>query len=106
MSMNQTTSVETSCTQVTHLEFTLLAIKNLPKKGGHKGIHTVFSGFNAAFREHFKEDPVTIINNLVKAGNITMHPARGGVIIYDTRDRPVGQVSNTTANVLGKILGK
>ena len=74
---------------------------NMPKKGNlspeefvykaivrlrvppYKGIHTVYSGFNDAFREYFPLlDPVDFTNQMSKEGKIVIRPAKGGVIIY------------------------
>ncbi len=66
--------------------FVLEAIKLL-RKSPHKGIHTVFSGFNEGFRQYFKgADPVKAVNKLVEKGIIVKRPALRGVIIYDAKD--------------------
>lgn len=62
-------------------EFVLLAIDKLapPER---KAIHTVYSGFNEAFRDYFSGgDPIKEVNELVKAGKISFRLCRGGAII-------------------------
>ncbi|OHA16787.1 MAG: hypothetical protein A3C79_00450 [Candidatus Taylorbacteria bacterium RIFCSPHIGHO2_02_FULL_45_28] len=62
-------------------EFTLLAVDKLPK-GDKQMIHTVYSGFNEAFREYFPgKDPVAEVNQLAKEGKISFRLCRGGAII-------------------------
>lgn len=68
-------------------EFTLRAIERLKNpKYQSDGIHAVYSGFNAAFREYFPGlDPVAEVAKLVEAGKVSIKPAKGGVIIYAGR---------------------
>jgi hypothetical protein len=74
--------------KLTPEEFTLLAIKKLSKEP-HKSIHSVYSGFNSAFREYFPGiDPVKEIQMLVKAGIVSTRPSRGGVLIYAGKVEP------------------
>ena len=67
-------------------EFVLKAIERL-RVPPYKGIHTVFSGFNEAFREYFPLlDPVDFTTQLSKEGKIVIRPAKKGVIIYKAGD--------------------
>lgn len=70
-------------------EFVLKAIERL-RVPPYKGIHSVYSGFNAAFREYFPLlDPVDVTNQLAKEGKLFIRPARkGGVILYRAEDAP------------------
>lgn len=79
-------------------QFVLLAIEKL-RKGGYRGIHTVYSGFNQAFRNHFGDgaDPVGATNRLAKAGKIVTRPVRGGVMIYKPDEAPVAKDKGTEA---------
>ena len=53
----------------------------------YKGIHSVFSGFNEAFREYFPLlDPVDFTTQLAKEGKIVIRPAKKGVILYKAGD--------------------
>jgi hypothetical protein len=70
------------------VQFTLAAIEKL-RSGDYLGIHTVFSGFNAAFREYFGTDPVAATKVLAELEVIAIHPAKGGAIIYRFADMPL-----------------
>ena len=75
-------------------EFVLLAIRRLHEavwtdkdgvehKTEGKGIHTVYSKFNALFRAEFPTlDPVKTVDALVEKGVIEKKPVKGGVRIY------------------------
>lgn len=70
--MNKTLTVE---------EFVLLAIEKLPAEGKHT-IHTVYSGFNEAFREYFPDkDPIDEVKKLFEVGKISFRFCKGGAII-------------------------
>lgn len=76
----------------------LRAIERL-RKPPYKGIHSVFSGFNQAFREYFPLlDPVDFTNQLAKEGKLTIRPVKGGVVLYKAEDMPSG------SDALGKII--
>lgn len=79
--------------KLSHEEFVKKAIVNLRQKG-YKGIHSVYSGFNQAFRKYFEgEDPVKAINKLVKEGKIFLRPVKGGVMLYFAEDAPLTRSS-------------
>lgn len=63
----------------------ILKLRNLSKS---PGIHSVFSGFNQAFREYYGEDPVKITQELVKQGKIIIRPVKKGVMIYIPSEVP------------------
>lgn len=72
--------------QLTEEEFVLRAIRAL-RKPGYKGIHSVYSGFNEAFRRYFGgRDPVEATSRLAKEGKIILRPVRGGVMLYLPED--------------------
>jgi hypothetical protein len=74
--------------RLTYEEFIKKAIVSL-RTQGYKGIHTVYSGFNNAFKEYFNGDnPVEVTNRLAKDGKIGMRPVRGGVMLYLPEDTP------------------
>ena len=85
-------------TKISEYEFVIRAIKKLSKPP-YKGIHSVYSGFNQAFREYFNKDPVEATTKLVQEGKIVTRPVRGGVTIYLPEDAPSG-----SKGVLNKIL--
>jgi hypothetical protein len=64
--------------KISEYEFVVKAIKKL-RKPPYKGIHSVYSGFNEAFKEYFGTNPVAATQKLAKEGKITIRPARGGV---------------------------
>jgi hypothetical protein len=71
---------------MTEEEFVIRAIRAL-RKPGYKGIHSVYSGFNEAFRKYFGgRDPVEVTNRLASEGKIVVRPARGGVMLYLPED--------------------
>lgn len=72
--------------RMTEEEFVIRAIRAL-RKPGYKGIHSVYSGFNEAFRKYFGgRDPVEVTNRLASEGKIVVRPARGGVMLYLPED--------------------
>ena len=67
-------------------QFVDLAVTKL-RNGNYKGIHAVYSGFNAAFRKYFPElDPVVEVQKLVDEGKYVTRPVKGGVTIYRAGD--------------------
>jgi len=73
--------------QLTHLEFIQKAYDTLRKVDAqgrqYTGLHTVYSGFNEAFRKYFpKDDPIKVVDTLKKSGEISVRPCRGGAMIY------------------------
>jgi len=80
-------------------EFVYRAIKRL-RKPPYRGIHSVFSGFNQAFKEHFSKNPIEATQKLAGEGKIVTRPVKGGVMLYLPEDAPQPQ-----KGVLQKILG-
>lgn len=78
-------------------EFIRRAIVKL--RGKYKGIHSVYSGFNQAFKEYFGTNPVEATQRLSEQGKIIIRPVKGGVILYLPED-----ALNSAENVLKKIL--
>ena len=61
--------------------FTLRAIKRL--KGKYPGMHTVYSGFNRAFRAVYPTlDPVAFTQALARKGKIGIQPVKGGAMLF------------------------
>jgi hypothetical protein len=71
--------------KISEYEFVIRAIKRL-KKPPYKGIHSVYSGFNQAFREYFNKDPVEATTKLAQEGRIVTRPVRGGATLYLPED--------------------
>jgi hypothetical protein len=84
-------------------EFLTEGIKKL-RKEPYKGIHSVFSGLNDAFRKHFNRDPIEFTGKMVSAGKIEIIPIKSGkgVMLYLPGEGPRGK---KTEEALKKILG-
>jgi hypothetical protein len=83
-------------------EFVTEGIKKL-RKDPYRGINSVFSGLNEAFRKHFNQDPIEFTNKLVSEGKVEVIPMRGGkgVMIYLPGEGPRGR---KTDEALKRIL--
>jgi len=83
-------------------EFVIEGIKKL-RKEPYRGINSVFSGFNEAFRRHFNKDPIEFTTKLASEGKVEVLPIRGGkgVMLYLPGDGPKGR---KTDEALKKIL--
>lgn len=83
-------------------EFITEGIKKL-RKEPYRGIHSVFSGFNEAFRKHFNEDPIEFTGKMVSAGKLEIIPVKSGkgVMLYLPGEGPRGK---KTDEALKKIL--
>ena len=90
---------EEATAKVSEDEFLFRAIKRL-RKPPYKGIHSVYSGFNQAFKEHFGKNPVELTQKLAAEGKIVIRPVKGGVMLYLPEDAP-----SAPKAVLQKILG-
>ncbi|MEJ2182127.1 MAG: hypothetical protein P8Y66_01220 [Nitrospirota bacterium] len=88
--------------KVSYEEFVRRAIVNL-RKEGYKGIHTVYSGFNEAFKDYYDgEDPVKVTNALAKEGKVVIRPVRGGVMLYLPEEvSPTGQTAKDALKKMG-----
>lgn len=81
-------------------EFVKKAIVSL-RKEPYKGIHTVYSGFNDAFRDYFNEDPIKWTTQLGQEGVIETRPARGGVMLYLPGEAPARSTSKDVLKKMG-----
>lgn len=84
---------------LTEYEFVARAIKKL-RKPPYKGIHSVYSGFNQAFREYFSKDPVEATTTLAKEGKIVTRPVRGGAVLYLPEDAPSAMDPKSVINTI------
>jgi len=83
--------------KLSYEEFVKKAIVSL-RKEGYKGIHTVYSGFNDAFKKYFGgEDPIKITNHLAAEGKIAIRPVKGGVMLYLPEDAPASRTRGEDA---------
>jgi hypothetical protein len=74
--------------KLSYEEFVKQAILKL-RTGDYKGIHTVYSGFNEAFRKYFDgANPIEITNQLAQAKKIVIRPIKGGVMLYLPEEVP------------------
>ena len=63
-------------------EFVKLAVTSL-RLENYKGVHTVYSGFNEAYKTYFEgENPIDTTDRLAKEGKIVLRPVKGGVMMY------------------------
>ena len=86
-----------------HDEFVKKAIVSL-RKEGFKGIHTVYSGFNDAFKKYYDgENPIDTTNRLAKDGKIVLKPVKGGVMLYLPENAPAdaGKSAEETLKKMG-----
>ncbi len=75
-------------TKLSHEEFIKKAIVSL-RKDNYKGIHTVYSGFNNAFKKYYDgANPIDATNELAKEDKIVIRPVKGGVMLYLPEDAP------------------
>ena len=83
-------------------EFVIEGLKKL-RKDPYKGINSVFSGLNEAFRRHFNKDPIEFTTKMASEGKIEVLPTRGGkgVMLYLPGEGPRGRKTEET---LRKIL--
>ncbi len=87
--------------KLSYEEFVKKAIVRL-RKEGYKGIHSVYSGFNSAFKKYYDgENPVDVTNKLAKEGKIIVRPVKGGVMLYLPED--VSAQRNTADEALRKM---
>jgi hypothetical protein len=73
--------------KISEYDFVVKAIKKL-RKPPYKGIHSVYSGFNQAFKEYYGKNPVATTEKLAKEGKITLRPVKGGVMLYLPEEAP------------------
>jgi uncharacterized alkaline shock family protein YloU len=95
--------LETENQPLSEEKFVIEGIKKL-RREPYKGIHSVFSGFNDAFRKHFNKDPIEYTTKMASEGKIEIIPLRSGkgVMLYLPGEGPRG---GKTEEALKKILG-
>jgi hypothetical protein len=88
--------------KLSYEEFVTKAVVRL-RKEGYKGIHSVYSGFNEAFKKYFNgENPVEVTNKLAHEGKIVIRPVKGGVMLYLPEEAPA---TKSTADEALKKMG-
>jgi hypothetical protein len=73
--------------QLTEEDFVVQAIKKL-RKEPFRGIHSVYSGFNEAFRKYFGTNPVEATSRLASEGKLETRPFKGGVMLFLPGEAP------------------
>jgi hypothetical protein len=69
--------------------FILRFIETFRDSERSRGVHSVFSGFNAAFREYFPGlDPVEVTTELAEAGKLEMRFVKRGAMLYKPGEAP------------------
>lgn len=69
----------------------LQTVQTTNAEDGHadrKGMHVVYSGFNAAFQKKFGETSQATTDEMERAGIISMRPSRGGPTVYYAAEAP------------------
>ena len=87
--------------RLTEEEFVVQAIKNL-RKDPYRGIHSVYSGFNEAFRKYFNTNPVEATSRLAGEGKIETRPFKGGMMLFLPGEAPKRP---STEEILHLIVG-
>lgn len=83
--------------KLSYEEFVKKAIVTL-RKEGFKGIHTVYSGFNEAFKKYYENvNPIETTTKLAEEGKIVIRPAKGGVMLYLPEDAPAAKTRGEDA---------
>jgi len=87
--------------KLSHEEFVRLAIIRL-RNGNFKGIHSVYSGFNEAFRKYYEgDDPVQVTNGFSQQGKLVIRPVKSGVMLYLPEDVPQGDRGDQALRKMG-----
>ncbi|MGA2363067.1 MAG: hypothetical protein ABSG73_11480 [Candidatus Aminicenantales bacterium] len=87
--------------KLSYEEFVRQAILKL-RTGDYKGIHSVYSGFNEAFRKYYDgANPIEITTQLAQEKKIVLRPIKGGAMLYLPEDVP----QNTKAAQVLKKMG-
>jgi len=88
-------------TRMSYEEFVILAIQKL-RTGNFRGIHSVFSGFNEAFKVYFTDgNPIEITGQLADAGKIVLRPTKRGVMLYLPGEAPEANRGETALKKMG-----
>jgi hypothetical protein len=101
MSTDRKMTKEETDRKMTKEEFVVEAIKTLRDPSRSQGIHSVYSGFNQAFKTYFGEEARPTTDQMAAAGKIVVQPRKGGVMIYLPGEAP--QMLDTGAAALAKM---
>lgn len=74
--------------KMTEEEFVTLAVVKL-RLENYRGIHSVYSGFNEAFKTYYEgRNPVEATDKLAADKKIVIRPVKGGVMLYLPGETP------------------
>jgi hypothetical protein len=85
--------------KLTEEEFVVQAIRKL-RKDPYRGIHSVYSGFNEAFRKYFGTNPVEATSRLAAEGKIESRPFKGGVMLFLPGEAPKRPTTDEIIQIL------
>ncbi|MBE3144417.1 MAG: hypothetical protein IMZ61_10915 [Planctomycetes bacterium] len=88
--------------KLSELDFTTRAIANL-RTDRSKGIHVVYSNFNAAFKQYYGKEARETVDKLCEAGKLAKRVVRGGVMIYLPGEAPI--ITDRSADTIKAITG-
>ncbi len=91
---------ETQGEKLSEAEFVKRAIVKL-RKDPYRGIHSVYSGFNQAFRDYFNDDPIKWTTQLAEEDVIETRRARGGIMLYLPGEAPAQSSSKEVFKKMG-----
>jgi len=84
-------------------EFIRLAVVRL-RAANFKGIHSVYSGFNEAFKKYFEgADAIKATTEFAEAGRLVIRPAKNGVMLYLPEEAPQGDRGERALRKMGLI---
>ena len=83
--------------KLTEEEFVVEAVKKL-RKPPYRGIHSVYSGFNEAFRKYFGINPVEATSRLAAEGKIEIRPFKGGAMLFLPGEAPKSPLRKRSFN--------
>ena len=87
--------------RLTEEEFVMQAIQKL-RKDPYRGIHSVYSGFNEAFRKYFGTNPVEATSRLAKEGKIETRAFKGGVMLFLPGEAPQRPSAEEIIQLIGE----
>jgi hypothetical protein len=85
--------------KMTEEEFVVQAIKRL-RKDPFRGIHTVYSGFNEAFRKYFGTNPIEATSRLAAEGKVETRPFKGGAMLFLPGEAPKRPSTEEVINLI------
>lgn len=97
MSQDNAKEVYSKMARLDEEQFVVDAIYKLRDPSRSQGIHTVYSGFNAAFKQYFGKEARPVTARMVAEGKLSIRPVKGGVMMYLFEEAPVLQDAGAAA---------